>query len=253
MPLVSTPAIVLSAMRYGETSKIVRLATRDHGVQSAIAKGALRPRSRFGAALQVLSGGQAHLLLSERRDLHTLTAFDVVTIPVGLTSRVPCYATATMLAELMIRLVPADAHPESFDLLESSLLILQQVTEEDVPAAALRAVWRLVTSLGFQPALNQCARDGRALAADGDIAFSVPDGGFLCVGCARGAEVLSLPRTAVETIRLLLDPDATLPRLDSRHAAAHRRLLTRYLRHHVGEGAPLPALEFWGTHAWMVR
>ena len=107
MPLVSTPAIVLSAMRYGETSKIVRLATRDHGVQSAIAKGALRPRSRFGAALQLLSGGQAHLLLSERRDLHTLTAFDVVTIPVGLTGRMPCYATGVMLAELMVRLVPA--------------------------------------------------------------------------------------------------------------------------------------------------
>ena len=50
MPLVSTPAIVLSALRYSETSKIVRLATRDVGVQSAIAKGALRPRSRFGAA-----------------------------------------------------------------------------------------------------------------------------------------------------------------------------------------------------------
>lgn len=253
MPLVSTPAIVLSAMRYGETSKIVRLATREHGVQSAIAKGALRPRSRFGAALQVLSGGQAHLLLSERRDLHTLTAFDVVTIPVGLASRVPCYATATMLAELMLRLVPADAHPESFDLLESSLLTLQQLAEADVPAAALRAVWRLVASLGFQPSLDRCARDGRTLAAEGEIAFSVPDGGFLCAGCARGAEVLTLPRSAVETIRLLLDPNAILPRLDPRHAAAHRRLLTRYLRHHVGEGAPLPALEFWGTHAWVVR
>lgn len=253
MPLVSTPAIVLSAMRYRETSKIVRLATRDHGVQSAIAKGALRPRSRFGAALQVLSGGHAQLLLSERRDLHTLTAFDVVTIPVGLTTRVPCYATATMLAELMLRLVPADAHPESFDLLESSLLTLQQVADADVPAAALRAVWRLVTSLGFQPALDRCARDGRELAPDGDIAFSIADGGFLCAGCARGTDVLSLPASAVDSIRLLQDPHAALPLLDERHAAAHRRLLTRYLRHHLGEGAPLPALEFWGTHAWRVR
>ena len=41
MALVNTTAIVLSALRYSETSKIVRLATRDLGVQSAIAKGAL--------------------------------------------------------------------------------------------------------------------------------------------------------------------------------------------------------------------
>jgi DNA repair protein RecO (recombination protein O) len=253
MPLVSTPAIVLSTMRYGETSKIVRLATRDHGVQSAIAKGALRPRSRFGAALQLLSGGQAQLLLSERRDLHTLTAFDVVTIPVALTARVPCYATAMMLAELMLRLVPADAHPESFDLLESALLTLQQVPDDAVPGAALRTVWRLIASLGFQPSLARCARDGRELAGEGDVAFSIGDGGFLCPGCARGTEVLALPRSAVDTIRLLLQPEAELPTLDARHAAAHRRLLTRYLRHHVGEGAPLPALEFWGTHAWAAR
>ena len=72
MPLVTTPAIVLSALRYSETSKIVRLATREHGVQSAIAKGALRPRSRFGAALQLLSEGQAQLLTKEHRELHTL-------------------------------------------------------------------------------------------------------------------------------------------------------------------------------------
>ena len=55
MPLVSTPAIVLATLRYGETSKIVRLATREQGIQSAIAKGAMRPRSRYGAALQALS------------------------------------------------------------------------------------------------------------------------------------------------------------------------------------------------------
>ena len=54
MPQLDSPAIVLSTLRYSETSKIVRLATREHGVQSAIAKGALRPRSRYGAALQFL-------------------------------------------------------------------------------------------------------------------------------------------------------------------------------------------------------
>jgi DNA repair protein RecO (recombination protein O) len=84
MPLVTTPAIVLSSLRYSETSKIVRLATREHGVQSAIAKGALRPRSRFGAALQLLSEGQAQLLTKEHRELHTLAAFDLTHLHVRL-------------------------------------------------------------------------------------------------------------------------------------------------------------------------
>ena len=158
-----------------------------------------------------------------------------------------------MLAELMLRLAPADADPGSFDLLESALLTLQHVADDDMPAAALRAVWRLVASLGFQPVLDRCARDGRELAAAGELAFSIADGGFLCPPCARGTEVLALPRGSVETLRLLHDASTSVPILDLRHAAAHRRLLIRYLRHHLGEGAPLPALEFWGTHAWAVR
>jgi hypothetical protein len=49
----------------------------------------------------------------------------------------------------------------------------------------------------------------------------------------------------------LLDPDAPLPALDDRHGAAHRRLLARYVRYHLAEGAELPALEFWLTRPWV--
>src|ERR671935_1746759 len=112
MPLVTTPAVVLQAYRYSETSKVVRLATRDHGVQSAIAKGALRPRSRFGAALQLLSEGQAQLLTKEHRELHILTAFDLLRLHVRLAHDLERYATAMALAEVMLRFAPPDPHPE---------------------------------------------------------------------------------------------------------------------------------------------
>ena len=103
MPLVSTSSIVLSALRYSETSKIVRLATREHGVQSAIAKGALRPKSRFGAALQLLSEGQAQVLMKEHRELHVLTAFDLRRLHVGLATDLERYASACALANIFAR------------------------------------------------------------------------------------------------------------------------------------------------------
>jgi DNA repair protein RecO (recombination protein O) len=70
MSLVMTPAVVLRTYRYSETSKVVRLATRDLGVQSAIAKGALRAKSRFGAGLELLSEGMAQLYHRDSRELH---------------------------------------------------------------------------------------------------------------------------------------------------------------------------------------
>src|SRR5213593_1719955 len=92
MSLVSTPAIILSTLRYSETSKIVRLATRDLGVQSAIAKGALRPKSRFGAGLELLSEGMAQLYHRETRELHTLGAFDLLNLRRDLAAEVGRFA-----------------------------------------------------------------------------------------------------------------------------------------------------------------
>jgi DNA repair protein RecO (recombination protein O) len=250
LSLVSTPAIVLSALRYGETSKIVRLATREHGVQSAIAKGASRPKSKFGAALQVLSAGQAHIILSERRDLHLLTAFDLSGVPLGITRDVGRYSTATVLAEITLHFAPAEPHPESFDVLERGLERLESVGREALPAASLQEVWRLVGSLGFSPALEGCVRCGRRLIGEAAMAFSAADGGALCQHCAGGPEETILPAEARAALTRLLSGSDALPPMDARNAQAHRRLAARYIRYHMGEGAALPALEFWVSKAW---
>ena len=251
MPLVVTPAIVLSAVRYSETSKIVRLATLEMGVQSAIAKGALRPRSRFGAALQLLSTGQAQLLTREHRELHTLTAFDLLHLPIGLTSDVDRYAAASAMAEVMIRFGPHGAHPEAFHLLRDALRILELAPPAAVGPLSLRMVWRLVSVLGFAPSLVACVRHGTPLSAAGPLAFSTREGGALCALCAADHGATQLPASSRADLEALLDGEAELPAFDRRHAAAHRRLVGRYMQYHLGEGAELPALEFWVRRGWM--
>ena len=251
MPPIDSPAIVLSTLRYSETSKIVRLATRDHGVQSAIAKGALRPRSRFGAALQFLSEGHARLLLKEHRELHILASFDLLRLHAGLAADLERYATASALAEVVLRFAPADPHPESYDLLREALGLLEIAPAPELEALGFRVLWQLVSTLGFAPALEACVRDGTPLPADGGLAFSTREGGALCPACAAGHGATHLPANARADLDALIDAGAVLPRLDRRHAESHRRLLARYIRYHLGEGAELPALEFWLRRPWM--
>lgn len=251
MPQVSTPAIVLSALRYSETSKIVRLATRDHGVQSAIAKGALRPKSRFGAALQLLSEGQAHLLLKENRELHILAAFDLRRLHVGLAVDLERYAVACALAEVMLRFAPPDPHPDSFDLLRHALEELERAPGSSIEALGYRLLWRLVSVLGFAPSLEACVVDGTPLPPAGPLPFSTRDGGALCPVCAAQEGATQLPEQARTDLLALLDPGSELPVLDPKHGAAHRRLLARYIRYHLAEGAELPALEFWTQRPWV--
>jgi DNA repair protein RecO (recombination protein O) len=250
MALVITPAIVLATLRYSESSKIVRLATRDFGVQSAIAKGALRPKSRFGAALQLLSEGQAHLYMKEHRELHTLSAFDLFRVPVALAADLDRYAAASVLAEIMLRFAPPDAHPASFELLSGTLRELESVSAAAIGALALRSIWQLVSVLGFAPSLHACVHDGAPIPPGGDLPFSAREGGALCPACAGPHGATRLPPQARADLEALLRPEAPLPALDARHATAHRRLLSRYVRYHLGEGAELPALEFWTRRQW---
>jgi DNA repair protein RecO (recombination protein O) len=250
MPLASTPAIVLSALRYSETSKIVRLATRDYGVQSAIAKGALRPKSRFGGALQLLSEGQAQLLMKEGRELNLLTAFDLRRLHVGLAAQLDRYAVACALAEVMLRFAPPDPHPESFEALQHALGELETAPEHQVEPLGFRLLWQLVSVLGFAPSVDACVIDGTLLPENGSLPFSTRDGGALCPSCAIQRGATHLPEEDRADLVRLLDLAAPLPSLDSRHGAAHRRLLARYIRYHLGEGADLPALEFWMERPW---
>jgi DNA repair protein RecO (recombination protein O) len=250
MPLVSTSSIVLSTVRYSETSKIVRLATREHGVQSAIAKGALRPKSRFGAALQLLSEGQADLLVKENRELHVLAGFELKRLRVGLTAELERYAAGCALAEVMLRFAPADPHPESFDVLQQALGHLESADSAEIEPLGFRLLWQLVSVLGFAPATAACVVDGTPLPSDGPLAFSPRDGGALCSACAATRGAAQLPRQARADLLALLDPSAPLPRLDGRHGAAHRRLLARYIHYHLGEGGRLPAIDFWTQRSW---
>jgi DNA repair protein RecO (recombination protein O) len=250
VPLVSTPAIVLASYRYGESSKILRLASRDHGVQSAIAKGALRPRSRFGGSLQLLSEGQAQWLMKENRELNVLTAFDLRQLHVGLTRDLERYAIACARAEVMLRFAPSDPHPESFELLQQALSLLEAGPSESIESLGFRLLWQLVSSLGFAPSIDACVIDGMLVPADGPLPFSTRDGGALCVTCAAQRGATRLPPQDRADLAALLDPVSALPSFDTRHGTAHRRLLARYIRYHLAEGADLPALEFWMQRPW---
>lgn len=238
-----TPAIVLGSLRYGETSRIARLATRDYGVVSAIAKGALRPKSRFGAALQLLSEGHAHLLPSRSTDLHTLVAFDLTATHSGLAKSLERFGAASALAEVATRFVPAAAHGFLYEQFRDDVALIELAPEDAVGVVALRAMWRLIVELGLGPTVTRCARDGAALP-DGAIAFSLRDGGFLCGPCGRQGATTRLTAEDRADLQALLEPRAELPLLAERQGAAHRRLLLRWVREHLGDGA-MPALESW--------
>jgi DNA repair protein RecO (recombination protein O) len=77
MPLSVTEAIVLHAFDYLESSRIIRLLTRESGLQSVLARGARKSRGRYGSALDLFAEGSAQIYVKPNRELHNLAGFEI--------------------------------------------------------------------------------------------------------------------------------------------------------------------------------
>jgi hypothetical protein len=87
------------------------------------------------------------------------------------------------------------------------------------------------------------------------VVFSLSEGGVLCSRCAPAGTdqrqgSTRLPAQAHRDLIALNDTAVPLPQLDAAHAAAHRRLVARFARYHMGDPGKLFALDFWERQAW---
>src|SRR3712207_4190540 len=225
MPLVATEAIVLHAFDYLESSRVLRLATRDAGVRSAIAKGARRSSRRFGGGLDLFSRGVAHLYTKPGRDLDTLAGFDDLRASADLGADLGRFAGASAIAELTLRFSrEAAADTSLYDAVASALEMIAAAPPAETRAAVLAGAWRIVAELGFAPALDDCAECHAGLPTDDVVMFSHPAGGALCARCARLARGRILPAAARAAIREWLDREEHTSELQSRQYLVCRLL-----------------------------
>ena len=254
MSLLVTDAAVLHTFDYLESSRILRLATREAGVVSVLAKGARRSKRRFGSAVDLFASGVAQLYVKAGRELHTLSSFEVERSRPQLGTDLERFAAASALAELALRFVQPEPHVSLYERLVAALDAVAAASPGDARAAALAGAWALVGELGFAPALDRCASCHAAIAADDAAMFSHPAGGALCVRCARrlpGSR--TVPATARDAIRAWLAGDAgrDAPRvLSEGEGRAHQRLLREFLVEHLGDGRPLRAFDVWEKGHW---
>lgn len=250
MPALRTDAVVLHAMDYLETSRILRLATRDAGVQSVLARGARRSRNRFGSALDLFASGTAEIYTKPGRELHTLAGFDVVRSRGALAADLDRFTAASAIAELTMRFATGEAHAELYDALVGALDAIASAPSQASTDAALAGAWHLVAHLGLAPTLDACASCHTPVAPDIPASFSHAAGGVLCRRCASPVPTSRvLPADARAALRAWVGGEAA-SLADDLSRRAHQRLLREFLTEHLTDGRPLRAYEVWERSAW---
>lgn len=146
--LLSTEAIVLHSRKFGDTSRIVVLYTRDHGKVSVVAKGVRKPSSPFGSALEPLGHTRVTLYFKRGRDLHTVSAAESITPRRRIRDSYDHLQTALAVCELLLRTQADEERNDAvFDLLCDGLNAVEDTHDPYATGVAIRL--RLADVMGF--------------------------------------------------------------------------------------------------------
>ncbi|MBI4538464.1 MAG: DNA repair protein RecO [Gemmatimonadetes bacterium] len=241
MPVVKTPAIVLQAFPYSETSRILRYLTPEHGVVSVIAKGIRRTGARSGGLPDLFCEGVATIHLKPSRELQTLREFALTRTRLGLAADLVRFGGAVVLTELVLRHAGEQSHPELFRRLHHGLDRLESALPQALVATVLTEAWGIVSLLGYEPQLDCCVSCGAAFSGGEIGRFDYYAGGIRCSRCATDMSGPRIGPSARNHLRQLVEGEAplALPR-----APTHLQLLGDFVKYHISGGRALRSLDF---------
>lgn len=185
--IVRADAVCLRVRDYSESSKLVALLTAEHGRVDCIAKGARRPRSKFGAALDVFALARVIYYWHENRSLYTISDAELVKSHAGIALVPGRFVAAEQVTEFVLRTVQQqDPHPSLFGLLTTYLDVIE-TTDSGFPALVCSFLLKAASFAGFRPELQRCVVCRAAVAPSEPVSFDALRGGIICARCSVAA------------------------------------------------------------------
>ena len=210
-----TEAIIIKKIKFGEADRLLTLFTPGLGKMRAIAKGAMRPKSKLGGNVELLT--HSLLMLARGRNLDIITQAQAINNFMPIRDNLELISCGFYISELIDTLTEENVEDhELFDLLLNALNDLAASMEVDRVLRYFEL--RLLDHLGYRPQVQKCANCGRDLLPEVNY-FSPVQGGALCRECGypdMSARILSI--NALKVLRFWLQCDyATASRVKLNH------------------------------------
>ncbi len=247
--ILKTRAVVLRSRRIGETSKLVTLYSEELGKLKTRARGARKPESKFGAALELLTEVHAVCHVREDRDVQTLSECSISRSFPGLVASLDRLAFGSAALELIEYLtIENEPNKRLYLCLSGVLGALEEVDLDRAEVVFWYFELRVAEALGYRPELTCCVTCSTELEGR-HLWFSAAQGGGLCANCGR----TSGRRIAGESLRFLARLQSlrayrreVIPPTPP-HSSEIRSMLRSFLEYHFGRREQLKALDFWGA------
>lgn len=179
MSLLKLTGFVLKTRAWGEGDKLATFFTKEKGKIFGVVRGARKPKSHWGGALEPLT--LLDLQIYEKGGRHTLTQCQILKSFKSLRQATFPGSTALFLLELVDKLTAEeDPNPEAFNQMEMALGAL----EEGFPplSVSISFILKFLSLLGFWPLMDVCSSCGKKLYGSVYI-FNPKSGGLICPDC----------------------------------------------------------------------
>jgi DNA repair protein RecO (recombination protein O) len=229
MPLRESEAIILRSYSLGEADRLVSFLGRSVGRMRGVAQGARRPKSRFGASLELLTHVRMWFYERETRDLVRISQCEVQESFLDVQRDYECGLALSLLSEVTEAILPErEASDPVFRLV---LLAARSIKQSGAPGPALTyfTLW-MVKLGGWLPDLGRCAKCGASLeqGAHGSAARPV-----LVCGKCRVPGLRNISAASLATGRRMLEKKLEAVAAASIATADLDRYLLDVLEHHA--------------------
>ncbi|WP_010270252.1 DNA repair protein RecO [Paenibacillus senegalensis] len=175
--LLRTEGIVIRAIDYGESNKIVSLFTRTSGKISLMVRGAKKVRSRHSAIVQLFTHGD--FVIYKGAGMGNLNHAEIIHSYREIREDLHKAAYAAYLMELIERLsTEGEANVTLFEQLLAALDAIKEGKDAAIVTHIMEL--KLLALAGYYPQLRACVQCSRESSLQ---AFSAGQGGVLCSSC----------------------------------------------------------------------
>lgn len=244
MPTYRTRALALKKTKLGEADLIVTLLAEDGCQVRAVAKGARKTTSKFGARLEPFS--VCDLLLATGRTLDVVTDAQIVTSNAALREDYDRMAAASVVVDFLDK-VSVECQPEErlFGLACATLDAMSAAERPDLLPLVAAFLVKGMALHGYRPQFEACVSCGGPSGPG--ARFDLSAGGLVCASCGTGsAESVALDesvRAALSALMRARMADVSALGVPEAVARACLALMRSFVGHHLP--SRLKALDYY--------
>ncbi len=177
--------IVISEKAYGETSKIINIITKEHGIISVIAKGSRTLKSELRSVTTKLTYGNFNIYYKKDK-LSILKSVDIINNFKNIRTNLDKISYASFIIDLTEQVMKHNDDLTIYHLLISSL---NKINDNFDPMVIMNIIeLKYLEYLGVMPILECCSICG---SKNSVATLSASKGGYICRNCLTNERIVS--------------------------------------------------------------